>query len=351
MKVGTLVTARREKPVNTPLTPSAAEAARPEQVADGLAAHVVSEAVWAPSVHNTQPWRFTADPGGLCLYADPARQLTVADPDGREMLLSCGAALFTARLALRAAGWVPEAQVLPDPAQPLLVARLTWQHRAAATGFERLLAAQVRSRRTHRGGFDRLPLAPEFLTVLGESAAQYGAVLVVVADQGIRAALAEVVQAAEEAIELDSARARERAAWAAAPGSARDDGVPADAYPAREERTFPYFPAPAFARGHGWGLPPLSTLPSHSAGTPCILATSSDEPADWVGAGQALQRILLTSAARGVAAALHTQPFQLGWGRGLVGLPPGLYPHVILRLGVTTQVAVGVRRPPGSVLG
>ena len=82
----------------------------------------------------------------------------------------------------------------------------------------------------------------------------------------------------------------------------------------------------------------------------CLLATSSNEPPDWVGAGQALQRVLLTSAAWGVAAALHSQPFQLGWGRGLVGLRPGLYPHLILRLGVTTQAAVGVRRPPGSVL-
>jgi hypothetical protein len=330
---------------------SAATLTVPEQAAAGLIPRVVSEAVWAPSVHNTQPWWFTADDGaGLCLYADPARQLAAADPDGREMLISCGAALFTARLALRAAGWVPETQVLPDPARPLLVARLAWRRHAAPTGFERMLAAQVRARRAHRGGFDPLPLAPEFLAALSDGAARYGAVLHVVDDEGIRAALAEVVQAAERALRLDSARARERAAWTSPPGSTRDDGVPASAYPARPERTVPYFPAPGFARGLGWGLPPLSTLPGRSAGTVCLLATSSDDPADWIGAGQALQRILLTSAAWGVAAALHTQPFQLGWGRGLVGLRPGLHPHLILRLGVTTQVAAGVRRTPGSVL-
>jgi len=334
--------------MNVPLAP-AGMLAGPEQAA-GLAPYIVSQAVWAPSVHNTQPWWFSADPGGLCLYADQARQLAAADPDGREMLLSCGAALFTARLALRAAGWVPGAQVLPDPAMPLLVARLTWQHRTAPTRFERRLAAQVRTRRSHRGGFDPLPLAPQLLAELVEGAARYGAVLQVVSDEGIRAALAEAVQAAEQALELDSERARERAAWTRPPGSTRDDGVPASAYPAHAEQTFPYFPAPGFARGHGWGLPPLSTLPGRSAGTVCLLATSSDGPADWVGAGQALQRTLLTSAAWGVAAALHTQPFQLGRGRGLVGLRPGLYPHLILRLGVTTQAGVGVRRPPGSVL-
>jgi hypothetical protein len=266
------------------------------------------------------------------------------------MLLSCGAALFTARLALRAAGRVPGVQVLPDPAQPLLVARLTWPHRAAPTRFERRLAAQVRQRRSHRGGFDPLPLAPQLLAELTEGAARYGAVLQVVTDEGIRAALAQVVQEAEQALELDSARARERTVWTTPPGSLRGDGVPADAYPARAERTFPYFPAPGFARGRGWGLPPLSTRPGRSAGTVCILATSSDEPADWVGAGQALQRILLTSAACGVTAALHSQPFQLGRGRRLAGLRPGLYPHLILRLGVTTQAAAGARRPAGSVL-
>lgn len=335
--------------MNAHLAP-AATLAGPEQAESGLAPYIVSEAVWAPSVHNTQPWWFTADPGGLCLYADQGRQLAAADPDGREMLLSCGAALFTARLALRAAGWVPGVQVLPDPAQPLLVARLTWQYRAAPVRFERALAAQVRQRRSHRGGFDPLPLAPQLLAELAEGAARYGAVLQVVSDEGIRAALAQVVQEAEQALALDSARARERAVWTTPPGSIRADGVTADAYPARAERTFPYFPAPGFARGRGWGLPPLSTLPGRSAGTVCVLATSSDRPADWVGAGQALQRILLTSAAYGVAAALHSQPFQLGRSRGLVGLRPGLYPHLILRLGVTTQAAAGVRRPPGSAL-
>jgi len=65
-----------------------------------IARYVVAVAVGAPSVHNTQPWRFTADGQQISLYADAGRQLTVADPDGREMMISCGAALFNARLAL-----------------------------------------------------------------------------------------------------------------------------------------------------------------------------------------------------------------------------------------------------------
>ena len=133
-----------------PEPPTAAELATTAE----LAGYVVAAAVWAPSVHNTQPWWFSASGREISLYADAGRQLTVADPRGREMLISCGAALFTARLALRSLGCIPETSVLPDPGQPLLVARVGWRRRAAVTEFEQRLFRQVLLRRTHRGGFD-----------------------------------------------------------------------------------------------------------------------------------------------------------------------------------------------------
>ena len=317
-----------------------------------VARYVVGEAVWAPSVHNTQPWWFSVNSAGLGLYADPARQLTVADPAGREMLISCGAALFTARLALRAAGYIPETQILPDPARPLLLALLNWRRGPATTAYERGLYGQVRQRRSHRGGFAPLPVAPELLTLLQEAAGRHGAVLSVVTDEGIRFALAEVVQASERALQLDGAHVRERSAWAVPPGRLRPDGVPAAAYPARAERTSPYFPSPDFARGRGWGHPPLSIVPGRSAGTVCLLETRSDGPADWIGAGQALQRILLACTAWGVAVALHSQPFELGWGHDPVPSRLGsrLCPQMLLRIGTTIQAVGGVRRPPDSVL-
>jgi len=136
----------------------------PLLTAEDTAAAIVAAAVWAPSVHNTQPWWFAANGPELSLYADCGRQLPVADPDGREMLMSCGAALFTARLTARSLGWIPRTALLPDPADPLLVARVSWAERAAPAGFETRLFGQVQQRRTHRGGFDPVPLAPQLLT-------------------------------------------------------------------------------------------------------------------------------------------------------------------------------------------
>ena len=328
--------------------------AGPAPLAAGeVAGYVVAAAVWAPSVHNTQPWRFTADGDQISLYADAGRQLMAADPDGREMMISCGAALFTARLALRSLGYIPQTSVLPDPGRPLLVARVSWGRRSECTEFEQALFGRVRQRRTHRGGFDLVPLPLGLLATLRERAVRHDAMLRIVADDGRRAALAAAVAEAERAERLEAERVRELARWAPAPGTAAADGVPPTSYPARDEHTDPYFPGRDFAHGRGWGLPPLSAAPwPRSAGVAALLTTAHDRPVDWINAGQALQRILLTAAAFGVAAALHTQPIELGWLRERIpaALSDGAYPQLVLRFGVVVQAAASVRRPPGDVL-
>jgi len=328
---------------------SAGELGTPEEVAR----FAVGAAVWSPSVHNTQPWRFRAQPGEISLSADADRRLAVADPAGREMMISCGAALFTTRLALRFLGYVPEVSILPDPDRPMLIARISWQQQVPAAGYERELYGQIASRRTHRGGFDPAPLPAVLLAGLRQDAARHGAVLQVVTDDGRRAALAAIVDAAENVLRLDHARAQELARWSPPPGSARRDGVPDTAYPAVPERTDPHFPGRDFARGHGWGHSPASSAPLlRSAGVVSILTTPGDQPADWVNAGQALQRVLLSASACGAAAALHSQPLELPQLRDLIRiqLSEGAHPQMVLRLGTTGQAAVSVRRPVEEVL-
>jgi hypothetical protein len=315
--------------------------------------YVVAEAVWATSVHNTQPWRFVADGQQISLYADAGRGLPVADPDGREMMISCGAALFNARLAVRCLGYVPETSVLPDPRQQALVAQVSWRQRAPVVEFERRLSGLVHLRRTHRGAFDPGPVPRDLLDALCRSAAREGAALRIVADDGQRAALAATVQTAEHHLRLDAERVRELARWAPAPGSARRDGVPVTSYPVWAERTDPYFPGRDFAYGNGWGASPLSTarLP-RVAGAVGLLTTAADRRENWVNAGQALQRMLLTASTWGVAVALHSQPIELPWLREFIRtqLSGGAYPHLVLRFGMAIQAEVSVRRDVDDVL-
>jgi hypothetical protein len=129
--------------------------------------------------------------------------------------------------------------------------------------------------------------------------------------------------------------------------------VTATSYPAQAERTDPYFPGRDFAHGHGWGMPPLSSARApRSAGVVGLLTTAADRPVDWVNAGQALQRILLTASTGGAAVALHSQPIELPWLREFIRikLSDGTYPHLVLRIGMVIQAAVSVRRDPDEVL-
>ena len=325
------------------------EPAEPEHIAR-LA---VAAAVLAPSVHNTQPWWFSEEDHQISVHADIERRLDVADPDGREMLISCGAALFNIRVALRHLGYVPVPGVLPDPERPALVAHVRWGEQAGTADYEEQLYRVIERRHAHRNGFLPDPPPARVLAALREEAAREGAMLRIAGTGDERAALAAAVQAAEHAARLDPERAGELARWTRPPGSPRQDGVPATGYPARPGHSEPDFPGRDFAHGHGWGLPPSMMAPLHrSAGVVALLVTNADQPADWIGSGQALQRVLLAASANGVAAALHSQPLELPELREFIRLrlSDGACPQMLLRFGATDEVAASTRRPVEEVL-
>ena len=143
------------------------------------AGFLVSVAARAPSVHNTQPWRFRVGPDAVDLWTDPRRKLR-ADSSGREMLISCGAALFGLRLAIRSLGYLPVTELLPDPAQLRLMARVNIGEAAPASGLERQMLDAVPHRHTHRGPFTPGPLPHGLLPGLQHDALAEGATLVLV---------------------------------------------------------------------------------------------------------------------------------------------------------------------------
>ncbi|GAA4147308.1 Acg family FMN-binding oxidoreductase [Actinomadura keratinilytica] len=307
----------------------------------------VEAAVWAPSVHNTQPWIFSHRGSRITLRADPDRRLGVADPTGREMVISCGAALLTLRVAIRRLGYRPEVRLLPDPDRPNLLADVILGARIPPDGDDRRLYDQIRRRRTHRGGFAPGDgVSPALRAKLRLEAQREGAGLPAVEDPHALHSLAALTEAAEHLQQLDAPYLHESARWAPRPGSPRPEGVHEESYPRRERRTDPYFPGRDFSRGQGWGAPPEPAR-EEVTGLVLLITTSGDAPDDWLRAGQALQRVLLRAAQDDVSAAFHTQALEIPELRELVRrrFCGGRHPQMLLRLGRAGAARPGVRRP------
>ena len=198
----------------------------------GLVETLVATAGRAPSLHNTQPWRFRTGSDGLELIADPNRVLPALDPTGREMLVSCGAALFGLRLAVRQAGYLPVVGLLPDPDQPSVLARVQLGAPAPMTNNERRLLAALPHRHTHRGAFEPGPVTASLLAGLRRDAAAEGATLCYVEQPDHYQQLAALVAAADRRQEADPAVRGETRGWTRPGGDAARDGVPAHAIPA-----------------------------------------------------------------------------------------------------------------------
>jgi nitroreductase len=314
-----------------------------------LAAHLVAIASRAPSVHNTQPWRFRIGRSAVELYSDPRRKLRV-DPAGREMLISCGAALFGLRLAMRSQGYLPAVHLLPEPGRLRLLARVTLGAggRPMTADEQRLLEA-VPHRHTHRGAFDPVPLPAGLLPRLQHDAVAEGAALEII-DPGLAyQRLSDIVAAAGRRLDLDPRGRAEVRRWSRRAGSAARDGIPAAAFAARTREQRGRLRQRDFDLGRGIGL--LSAGEPGPAVT-AVLLTAGDRRADWLHAGQALHRMLLHAASAWVFASLYTQPLEAAPIRALIrerlALPGA--PQMLLQLGVARTTRATARRPPGELI-
>ncbi len=308
--------------------------------------HVVEAAGLAPSVHNTQPWQFTVRPDGLDLRADPARRLEVLDPDGRQLHLSCGAALFHAKAAARGVGLEVAVQLLPDPSDPDLLAQLRITAGAAPTEQEATLAAAILRRHTFRGTFEDRPVPAGLIEQLRLDAEREGALLHEVSRRDDLLELEVLLSHADADEEQDGRYRRELAHWVQRDATALDGLAAASLGTAPgsslRQRDFTLTHAPATD-----GSTPTADHPMV-----CVLVTQQDDHAAWLRAGQALAAVLLRAAAAGVQAQplgqvtdLLAYRLRLGTALGVLGCP-----QLVLRMGYAHHVGAAPRRAVEDVL-
>jgi nitroreductase len=285
-------------------------------------------AIAAPSVHNTQPWLFQLWPGGVDVYADRRRALPVIDPRGRELLISVGAATFNLRVAMLAHGRVPIQELWPDPRRLDLVARVTIGPHTAVPPTARLLAQAIPHRHTNRRPFSDVLVPSDVVAELADAAAVEGATLVV-ADAEVRQAVLGLARTAENRWRHDPSYWNELATWTADQPERRDGIPPAafgpwsamEAVPLRDFGLIQHS-----RRRHAADFEESPTI--------VLLYTAADSPEQWVRAGEALERVLLTATLRGVATTPMTQPLEIPDLRGLLtDAATGSVAHAILRLG------------------
>ena len=309
---------------------------------------VVEQACLAPSIHNTQPWQFSWDGKHFGLYADTARGLTATDPDGRELVLSCGAALFNLRLALRKVGYDAHVAALPDKKDPRLLARIVPTEALPATVEERREFAAMLRRHTHRGGFDDDALAAGLMVHLQRAAEIEGAELVYLSDPGQRRHVLTLARAAERAMLNDLDVQSEVEAWTPTPESRRRDGVPTAAYARRPIAQVDDLPQRDFDQNRGHGT---EVAVARAPGVIGVIVTPSDLQEDWLRAGQALERLLIVAAERGAFAAIHSQLTEVRHLRDELRreLLAAGHPQLLLRFGYAPDGHRTPRRPVDEV--
>jgi nitroreductase len=325
-------------------------------------AQVVAAATRAPSIHNTQPWRFVAAPDRLDVSLDTGRALPVLDPTGRQQIISCGSAIEFAVVALTAAGHAVEVDLLTDDADPdhLATVRVTGSHEA--TDDDRALAAAIDRRHTVRAAFQPRAVPTDLVDRLQRDAAAFGTWFKPITSSEEEVATVFLIARAEEMEQSDPAYLAELESWVRTDPAAVD-GVPIEAVPSGDPHARPSnWLIRDFVVGGREQSPPFlpagdpdAPPPDVERPTVVLMGTDGDDRYAWLLAGRALGRVLLGATAAGVAASPLTQA--LDWPATRTRMQQRLslvgHPQMLLRMGYAPETAgqaVSGRRPVADVL-
>lgn len=305
---------------------------------------LIRKAVLAPSSHNTQPWLFRVARSAIDLLADRTRALPANDPENRELAISCGCALMNLRVAAANHRFHVQVQLVPDAKEPDWLARATIRQESGAPRTEGALAEFIERRRTYRKRFALREVDSATLDQLVKAASTEGAWLRPLLIEEARQQ-ATILVAEGDAMQWASPSwRRELAAWMHP--RRRGDGltVPALAAPVAQ------FVIRTFDMGGGVGAKDREL--AEASPLLAVLGTASDDPRDWVQAGQALQRVLLVACQHGLQASYLNQPIQVASLRPkLQNLAGDGFPQIFLRFGYPLEeIPSAPRRPVEDVI-
>ena len=312
---------------------------------------LVAAATAAPSIHNTQPWRFQLDPGSRTVEVHAAweRALPLADPDGRALRLSVGAAVFNLRVAAAQLGWEPVLRLLPTAVDPghLASVRLAGRSRTAAAPGPDLYPSIAR-RHSSRLPFTNEEIPGTVMADLSEAARAEGAVLTS-PGPAESARLLSLTADAELRRTAAQDRLEETRSWLKE--SDQDPyGIPYAALGPRDAQArVPMREFTGLERGRA--VPPPQ--PFEERPRLLLLSTATDHPADWLRAGMALQRVLLLLTFHGLRTSLLYQALEwpdLRWLLRDPGTCGAGTPQMLLRVGYGPEGPATPRRPVLEVL-
>jgi hypothetical protein len=310
----------------------------------------VALAARAPSIHNSQPWRWSLDATSLHLSADASRLLPATDPDGRDLMLSCGAALHHLQVALAASGWATQVHRFPNPNQPDHLAAVEFLPREPNRD-DVALAAAIQRRRTDRRRYTSWPVPMDLLDDLARTAGTFGAVLMPATDPDDRYQLVRALAEAATRQEADLAYATELATWTGRSPFVTE-GVPATNIPT--ERRHGDTTMRAFPNGQ---LTERVDRWEDDAGELLVLATSTDNAEARLRAGEAMSAILLWATDFRMATCPLSQVLEVEATRNLVRdrvLDGFGEPQIVLRVGWAPVNAAPLpatpRRPLDDIL-
>lgn len=275
-------------------------------------AAVVAAASRAPSIHNTQPWRWTFDGSVLDLRADRTRQLHVADRDGHSLLVSCGAAVELTAVALRAQGWAAQLELTPDVDDPDLLARFALTGRRAPDLQAVVELSAASQRRSERRVFGPHVVAPEVVERLRIASASSAVLVHFPTRAEEKLNLAVAISAADTAQRNDADYASEMASWRrAGNGAGSDDGIPDTSIPQVRAGHPRHTDVPLrdFEAGVAGGQ--LITADVDERPVIAIICTDPDRPLDRLNAGRAMMRLMIEAELEGLSTCPLSQSVDL----------------------------------------